>query len=373
MQHKLAVIALVVVLLASSAQASIGQDGTRPSFADMPVDIAKLPTDVRLGFSQGTQPVLVIHCYFGARPGDPSFGFTTDNQWNSILLTTNSPKSSMRDYYREVSYWPSTTGLDLIAAAETSYNDNSGVVHVRIDTVHPYHKGGGNNWINAAPYQILGISPPGGYSLGQFIAYLALMFADPRGDIHYDAFDTNSDGRITPDELHIIVVIAGFEASYGGTAPAPRTWRHRWALPGNGITLDGKLISGANYSGGYSMVGELTPTSTLIGMGLVCHEVGHDLGLPDLYDTDGGSEGLGEWCTMSSGDWLGNPAAVKPAHLCAWAKIDKGWLTPTTVTTNNFYTVKKVETDAQCYKLQATANEYFLVENRRQVLFDTSL
>ena len=347
MRYKLVVISLTLIFLISLSQATIGQDGSLPPIKDLPVDVTKLPVDVQLGFSQGNHPVLVIHCFFGARPGDPSFGFTDDNQWNSILLTTNTPKSSMRDYYREVSYWPSATGLDLTPAAETSYNDNSGVVHVRIDTVHPYHKGG-TFWDTIPAYQILGINPPAGYRLGHFITYLALMFADIRGDINYAAFDNNSDNVITPNELHIVVVVAGFEAAYGGTAPAPRTWAHRWALPGNGISLDGKFIGGANYGGGYSMVGELTPTSTIIGMGLVCHELGHDLGLPDLYDTNDGSEGLGRWCLMSSGNWLGTPAATKPAHLCAWAKVDKGRITPTNVTSNNFYDVKQVETNAQC-------------------------
>ena len=51
-------------------------------------------------------------------------------------------------------------------------------------------------------------------------------------------------------------------------------------------------------------------------MGLYAHEFGHILGLPDLYDrddTNGDSEGIGEWCLMASGNWLDG---MRHLHIC---------------------------------------------------------
>ena len=39
----------------------------------------------------------------------------------------------------------------------------------------------------------------------------------------------------------------------------------------------------------------------MIEIGIFCHEFGHVLGLPDLYDTDDSSPGIGEWGLMGSG------------------------------------------------------------------------
>ena len=39
---------------------------------------------------------------------------------------------------------------------------------------------------------------------------------------------------------------------------------------------------------------------------MCAHELGHLLfGFPDLYDPDGTSEGIGDWCLMSGGSWNG--------------------------------------------------------------------
>ena len=67
----------------------------------------------------------------------------------------------------------------------------------------------------------------------------------------------------------------------------------------------------------------------LIDIGVFCHEFGHVLGLPDLYDTDNSSEGLGQWCLMASGSWGGNGSSPQtPTHMSAWCKQKLGWVTP---------------------------------------------
>ena len=61
---------------------------------------------------------------------------------------------------------------------------------------------------------------------------------------------------------------------------------------------------------------------TVIDIGVFCHEFGHAFGLPDLYDTNGGSQGIGHWCLMAAGNWNQPP---NPAHMSAWSKDQLGW------------------------------------------------
>ena len=78
-------------------------------------------------------------------------------------------------------------------------------------------------------------------------------------------------------------------------------------------------------------------TNEICPMGIYAHEFGHILGLPDLYDrdeSDGDSEGLGEWCLMASGSWLGWYGDT-PSHMSSWCKMKLGWLEPSIVTSSS--------------------------------------
>ncbi len=113
----------------------------------------------------------------------------------------------------------------------------------------------------------------------------------------------------------------------------------------------------------------------MVSIGVFVHEWGHALGLPDLYDTDGGGEGLGNWCVMATGPWGGNDSSPwKPVHLSAWGKMELGWLNPTAVRRTSSYSIPQVETNSKAYWLigrQRTFKEYFLIENRRKTGFDS--
>ncbi|MBN1622249.1 MAG: M6 family metalloprotease domain-containing protein [Endomicrobiales bacterium] len=61
-------------------------------------------------------------------------------------------------------------------------------------------------------------------------------------------------------------------------------------------------------------------------IGVTCHEFGHVLGLPDLYNTSEGSSAIGRWCLMDMGSWIS--MGSKPAHLSVWCKKYLGWVKP---------------------------------------------
>jgi len=115
-------------------------------------------------------------------------------------------------------------------------------------------------------------------------------------------------------------------------------------------------------------------------IGVFCHEFGHALGLPDLYDTDGSSEGIGEWGLMAGGGWCyrtGDPLGSSPSHFTAWSKERLGWLEPIVVTGNVMQIeIPPAESSPIAYRLWTngqTGGEYFLVENRQNLGFDAGL
>ena len=66
-------------------------------------------------------------------------------------------------------------------------------------------------------------------------------------------------------------------------------------------------------------VGKYTIQPENGGVGVFTHEYGHDLGLPDLYDTSGGENGTGFWTLMSSGSWMGDGTGISATSPATWA------------------------------------------------------
>ena len=136
----------------------------------------------------------------------------------------------------------------------------------------------------------------------------------------------------------------------------------------------------------YACVAELQSTSPLkhVEIGVWCHEYGHILGLPDLYDvgrwcTGTMGWGIGAWGLMSFGGWGGDVVSPhSPAHMCGWSKIQMGWVNPglVWVTPGSVATLFRLEDNAHVFKIgmDMQHTEYFLVELRDSAYgFDRSL
>ncbi|WP_119288200.1 immune inhibitor A domain-containing protein [Streptomyces sp. YIM 130001] len=155
----------------------------------------------------------------------------------------------------------------------------------------------------------------------------------------YDKWDRNDfdgDGEFNePDGYidHFQIVHAGEDESAGGGAEGENAlWAHRWYAYG---TDAGKTGPEANPAGGTEIgdsdiwVGDYTMQPENGGLGVYAHEYGHDLGLPDHYDTDGGENSTSFWTLMSSGSWLGrgkDAIGDLPGDMTAWDKLQLGWL-----------------------------------------------
>jgi M6 family metalloprotease-like protein len=187
----------------------------------------------------------------------------------------------------------------------------------------------------------------------------AVLAADPFVD-----FSLYAQGGVV---RNLMIIHAGQGAEANG---ACRTcaWSVAWGVS-SPLVVDGVSISSA------FVAPEYTFTTGDSKIGVYAHEFGHlAFGLPDLYDTDYSSGGVGPWSLMSSGTWLNGGAT--PAHLDAWSKIHNGWIVPTVVAADGLKTLAAVETSPSVLKLWtggSPGSEYFLVENRQRTGFDQYL
>ncbi|MER5205982.1 immune inhibitor A domain-containing protein [Streptomyces sp. NPDC002825] len=152
----------------------------------------------------------------------------------------------------------------------------------------------------------------------------------------WDRYDFDGDGNFNEADGyidHFQLVHAGEDESAGGGAEGKNAlWAHRWYAYG---TDAGKTGPANNKAGGAPIgdtgiwVGDYTMQPENGGLGVFAHEYGHDLGLPDHYDTSGGENSTGFWTLMSSGSWLGtgkDAIGDLPGDMTAWDKLQLGWL-----------------------------------------------
>ncbi|MFJ3496486.1 immune inhibitor A domain-containing protein [Streptomyces sp. NPDC086091] len=152
----------------------------------------------------------------------------------------------------------------------------------------------------------------------------------------WDRYDFDGDGDFNePDGYidHFQIVHAGEDESAGGGAQGEDAiWAHRWYAFGTDAGSTGpdtNKLGGTQFGDTGVWVGDYTIQPENGGLGVFAHEYGHDLGLPDEYDTAGGENSTGFWTLMSSGSWLGtgkDSIGDLPGDMNAWDKLQLGWL-----------------------------------------------
>ena len=200
----------------------------------------------------------------------------------------------------------------------------------------------------------------------------AVEAADAAG-FDFGPYDSDGDGNVDV----VAIIHQGTDEAAGG--PSTDIWSHRSSLTsrqffandGTGpvTTGSGKVVDD------YIIMPEHDPGDNLATIGVFAHEYGHALGLPDFYDRDSSSNGLGSWSLMAAGAWNGN-AGDTPAHFDAWCKVQLGWVTPVVATSSILNApLPEVETNQVIYQVFApgSTTEYFLVENRQLTGFDSAL
>ncbi|MCL6572243.1 MAG: immune inhibitor A [Bacillus sp. (in: Bacteria)] len=176
---------------------------------------------------------------------------------------------------------------------------------------------------------------PGGSSQLVKDAYKAAIAAGvPLEDYDLeDSHDLDGDGNFwEPDGLvdHLQIIHSGMGQEAGGGSLGDNSiWSHRSAVF---YDLDGLGIGKPGFYD-YTVMPEDGST------GVFAHEYGHDLGLPDEYDTiySGAGEAIEYWSIMASGSWAGKIPGAEPTGFSPFAKqyfqatLGGKWTAPTVV------------------------------------------
>ncbi|NOQ27531.1 MAG: M6 family metalloprotease domain-containing protein [Bacteroidales bacterium] len=258
------------------------------------------------------------------------------NLFNQVGYSAGTAAGSVKDFYDESSY---------------------GQLNLTVDVAGPYTA---NN--NMSYY---GANDASGYDLRPR-ELVTEMCQQANADVNFADYDNDNDGTL--DGVHVIFAGNGEEAGASSNA----IWSHKWAI--STISLDGTSIN--VYSCSPERRG--ATATTITGIGVVCHEIGHVFGAPDYYDTDytgtGGSfSGTGYWDMMAAGSW--NDNGDEPAQHNAFTKVYVyGWASATTLSTAVDVTVTNSIDNSSIYRINSTTSgEYWLMENRQNTGFDGSI
>lgn len=191
--------------------------------------------------------------------------------------------------------------------------------------------------------------------------------------VDFSKYDWDGDGEVE----QVFVVYAGRGEANGGTAET--IWPHESQLAysdyGRKLLLDGVYINTYACSSEATQKRSGLPGDRIEGIGTICHEFSHCLGLPDMYDTEySGNFGMNEWSLMDQGAY--NGSGFTPTGYTSYERMASGWMQP--ITLDKPTTVKNMKPLSEggmafvVYN-DNNNNEYYLLENRYKSGTDVSL
>ncbi len=345
-----------------------------------------------------------------------NIGYDKDHYWYDKLYGED---NSLKDYYSDMSNGKFT----FVPVDETCSNnniegnendemdleegfdmENDGIIHVTIDLPHEDwsvlnpnekteegKKQSERNWrMRNCMIEVLKKASP----------YL--------GEGGFARYDLNKNGEIEDDEMGISFIFAGFEASTSWNQYSEDernslniqedylTWAHQGNIYGDDDDGDkGAIIDGVRISK-YIVISDFlvndrtedykkgnSEALAQESLGVIYHELGHYIGLPDLYDTDYTEEGewkgysVGDLSLMDGGSWSKDKEGnYCPAGLDAWSRVWLRWVDEDKVTESGKYTLYSQNSDKGYNTLYIPTDndgEYYLLENRQPEGYDKAL
>lgn len=195
--------------------------------------------------------------------------------------------------------------------------------------------------------------------------------------------DGPDDQPNTADDDGFVDFVAFVHAGRGGECGGTgnnNIWSHRGSLSEN-LGLAPYLTASKRATGGFIRIDDyvVLPAlacdgTTMIPIGVIAHEFGHAFGLPDLYDTNGRSSGLGNWDLMATGAWGGNGSSPEtPSHMSAWSKQFLGWIDVKDVVGEQNIQMQPIEKSHTAYKIKVSNNLYYLLSATDRSGFNSRL
>ncbi len=194
--------------------------------------------------------------------------------------------------------------------------------------------------------------------------------------VDFTVYDWDGDGVV--EEVFVLYAGRG-EASGGG---ANTIWPHMWTMDEarlyNKNIPDTILFDGVEINV-YACSNEIYQNGIPMGLGTICHEFSHCLGLPDLYDTGySGNFGMGSWSLLDQGSYNG-PMGIGwvPAGYTSYERHFAGWLDYTVLSNDTVVTDMRPLNDSipEAYIIynDSIPTEYYLLENRQKTGWDEYL
>ena len=273
-----------------------------------------------------------------------------DSMFNAVNWTKDGATGSVRQYFYDQSMGQYNPQFDIVGP-------------VTLSNGYAYYGGGCNSTTRA------------GYMVTE-----ACALVDEQVD--FTEYDSNNDGKV--DLVYV------FFAGFGENDPPQRDslipvtcelpWPHYWNVVSAGYgsnprEFDGKKIYDYEISNELDGYYSTKAKKVISGIGVVCHEFGHALGLPDTYSTGSGAHDeklLGSWDIMCYGPY--NNDMHTPPSYTAYERFYMGWLTPELITKGDTLTLENIaetnkaylicETDTHNLNgLQPDPETFYLLEN----------
>lgn len=189
----------------------------------------------------------------------------------------------------------------------------------------------------------------------------AIQKANPTVD--FSQYDLDNNGAVD-----LVYFIYADTPSSSDPDHPNHIWPHRSSMYSY-VKYDGKYIRDYACSAEY-IYGK--SSGIFDGIGTICHEFSHVLGLPDLYDTNedndattgGEAQHPGEWDLMAGGNYQNN--ARTPVAYSLYDRYATGFANYQIIKAEGEYTLNPTSTTGQGYILKTPTNkEIFLIDNRQ--------
>ncbi|QWT17869.1 immune inhibitor A [Collinsella sp. zg1085] len=318
--------------------------------------------------TETTLPLLVIVVGYDDEP------YRNDYDWHNIIFGQEYSVSAL---YKQSSNGKFTwkpakedSALNVRGNTNTADKVNDGIYHIKLNSNYVTED-------NGAPY----------------VDNLRNILNKVAEDLDFSQYDKNGDGFVSDRELGLGIIFAGYEAATGIVPQGHHgMWSHQWTLkeamhsntPHQVMTPAGTKVGLDRYVIMSETEAQSNGREYQSGIGGIGHELGHFLGLPDLYDARSNNAGEGAYADyttgalsiMDGGSWgLTKNGEYRPTFFDPYCRYWLGYIDPEEITDDGIFTATSQMSTAgyKAYKINLNEHEYYMVENRQYESFDEGM